>query len=470
MNVIIVGCGKVGHTIAKYLSVENHSITIIDKKAEVFDKVTESLDVMTLRGNALSARVLLEAGAKESDLIVCVAGNDETNILCALTAKRLGVRLTAARIRDPEYAVELMKFKSDLGLDLIINPEQQAAFEISRLIRFPTAKDIMTFVGGRVEIVAFDLAEGSPLDGRLISQIFAKIKIPVLLVTVERGGRVAVPHGDMELRRGDILRIAGAADDIMDFFRHIGIFNEKIRDIMVIGGGKITRYFCNFMARFSARLRIIEIDEERCQQLSEALPSALIIHGDGTDESVLESEHMGEMGAVVCLTDRDEENVIIAMYGKQQGVGKVVVKINHINADIVKKLNLGSVICPKLITSYNIIQFVRGMTVSKRSGSFRAMHKIVDKETAFWRGNNRAKTPGVDDLDIEALEFEVSESSKCLNIRLKDLPMKKEVLICCVVRNGNVIIPGGETEIHRGDNVIVITGGAQIEEFDDILK
>ncbi|GHU50183.1 potassium transporter peripheral membrane protein [Clostridia bacterium] len=454
MKIIVVGCGKGGYTIAKSLSEEGHDVVIIDKKNDVFDKVTESLDVMSLRGNALSANILLEAGAKQADLIVCVASNDETNILCAITAKRLGVKKSVARVRDPEYAVELMQFRKDFGLDMIINPEQQAAFEISRLLRFPTAQDIITFVSGRVEIIAFPLGADNLLANKVVSQIFAKIKMPVLLVSVEREDGVFIPHGDMTLLEGDLLRVAGRPDDIMDFFRYIGIFSERIRDVMIIGGGKITRYLCDYMHKYNAKIKIIEIDEEQCNELSENLPNALIIQGDGTDEAVLESENLEEMGAVVCLTDRDEENVVTALYAQQCGVGKLIIKVNHINIEIIKKLNLGSVICPKNLTCYQIIQYVRRLNNSAGRSSIRAMYKIVDNEG---RG-------------LETLEFEITEFSRALHIPLKDLRLKKDALICCIVRGSNVLIPCGSTEINENDNVIVVVDGESIDEFDDILE
>jgi len=453
MNIIIVGCGKVGYTIAKYLSEEGNDLVMIDTKIDTFDKIVETLDVMVVRGNGLSGKVLEEANVRNADLAICVTSSDETNILCCMTAKRLGAKYVIARVRDPEYALELDHLKKDLGLDMIINPEQQAAFEIARLVRFPSASGIETFVGGRVEIISFRVAEDSRLANKSILQSFSKRRPDVLLTSVERKSEAIVPHGDFVLLADDIVRVMGHPTAISDFFKDLGLVTNKVKDATVIGGGKITFYLADILARHNVKLKIIEIDEEKCRRLSEEIPDAIVIQGDGTDEDILKSENIGQSGVLICLTDRDEENLVVALYSRQCGVPKTILKLNHINLELVRNLGFDSVICPKNITAYKIIQYVRGLKNSEGSSLIQTMYKIVETETDR----------------IEALEFNVSANAKYLRVPLRDLRIKKGILVGCIVRRGNIIIPSGLTEIHEKDSVIVIAKNEELVSLDDIL-
>jgi len=453
MNIIIVGCGKVGYTIAKYLSEEDNDIVMIDTKLDTFNKILESLDVMVLKGNGLSAKVLTEANVAEADMAVCVTSSDETNILCCMTAKRLGAKYVIARVRDPEYAVELDLLKEDLGLDMIINPEQQAALEIARLVRFPTASGIETFVGGRIESVAFRMTEENPLAHQTVLQSFAKRRPDVLLISVERKAEALVPHGDLTLLPDDMVRVMGRPAAVSEFFKEMGIVSGKVKDAMIIGGGKVTFYLGNILMDYNVRLKILEIDEGTCAHLSEEMPDAIVIQGDGTDEDVLKSENIGSAGVVICLTDRDEENLVVALYARQCGVTKTILKVNHISLDLVRGLGFDSVICPKNITAYKIIRYVRGLKNSAHKSSIQTMYKIAETE----------------EDRIEALEFNATSAERCLHTPLKDLRLKKGVLVGCIMRGGTAIIPSGLTEIHEGDAVIIVAKNEELSTLDDII-
>jgi len=453
MKIIIVGCGKVGYTIAKYLSEEDNDVVMIDTKLDSFNKILESLDVMVVKGNGLSAKTLEEANIREADMAICVTSSDETNILCCMTAKRLGAKHVIARVRDPEYALELDHLKNDLGLDMIINPEQQAALEIARLVRFPTATGIETFVGGRVESVSFRVTEENPLAHKTVVQSFAKRKADVLLISVERKGGVFVPHGDMELLPDDIVRVLGQPKAVSEFFKELGIVHSKVKDAMIIGGGRITRYLARILANDNMEIKILEIDEDKCVYLSEELPDAVVIQGDGTDEDVLRSEDISRAGVVICLTDRDEENLVVALYSRQCGVQKTILKVNHINLELVKNLGFDSVICPKNITAYKIIRYVRGLKNSVGRSQIQTMYKIAET------GDDR----------IEALEFRIASAERCLHTPLKSLRLKEGVLVGCIVRKGGVIIPSGATELHEGDSVIVVAKNEELVTLDSIL-
>lgn len=453
MNIIIVGCGKVGYTIAKNLSEEGNNVVIIDKKVDIYDKIIESIDVMLVRGNGLSAKVLVEAGVAEADLVISVTSGDETNILCSLTAKNLGAKRTIARVRDPEYALELYAFRHDLGIDMIINPEQQAAREISRILRFHAANDIETFVGGKVEMVSFEVLNEDFFVNKSIEQSFHKMKHQIILATVMRNNEPIIPHGSLVLHEKDIVSVMGRPSEVSNFFKHIGKSTQKVKDALIVGGGKIAYYLGESLSRHNIKIKIIEIDDEKCLELSEALPKALIIQGDGTDEEVLNSENFTQAGAIVCLTERDENNVIIALNAMQMGIEKVIVKINHINQNMVRNLGLNSIICPKNITAYQIIRYVRGL--SQAAGNeIISMYRIIDTEDGI----------------IEALEFNISTQMKFLDTPIKDLKIKQGVLIACVVRENDIIVPNGTTEIKKNDSIILMVKNENISTIEDIFE
>lgn len=462
MKIIIVGCGKVGHTIAKSLSAErNVDITIIDSDQEVIEKSQESLDVMLIKGNGLSENNLIMAGAKDADLIISVTDADETNILCCISAKYLGTKHTIARVRDPEYALELNKLWRELGIDMVINPEQQTAREISRLLRYPSADDIVTFLSGRVELVSFKVSEAPHFFvGESVKHIFYKKKTNVLLAMIERNNNALIPNGDLVFEKDDLIKILGRPSDVMNFFALAGMKQEKINDITIIGGSKIAYYLVELLHRHTSRtqIKIIEKDKDKCNALCETLcesnPRCLIIRGDGTDEDFLLSEDIESTGAVICLTNRDEENIIISLYSLQIGIKKAVAKINHIHQSMIKSLRLGSIVCPQNITADQIVQYVRGLTDAEESSSIITMYNVFDN----------------DDTRVEAIEFNISERAKCRDMQLKDMKIKKGILIGCIVRNSNIIIPTGDSSILNGDKVIVITKTKGVYEIDDILS
>lgn len=460
MKVIIVGSGKIGYTIAKVLSPEKDvNVTLVDTNPAVFSDLAEPIDVIFIAGSGLNEKTLLEAGAKEADLIVCTTNADEVNVLCCIMAKHLGTKHTAARVRNPDYALEFNKLWKSLGIDMVINPEQQTARKISRLLRYPTADDVDTFIDGRVELVSFKVSETPDFFiGKSVSQIFNK-NMGIILATVERGNQAIIPHGDLIFEKCDVINILGRPSNIMSFFIHIGK-KPKTQEMMIIGGGKITYYLAELLNRHTIKtnIKIIEKDREKCEALCEALSAinrhCLFIHGDGTNEELLNAEEIKNMNALACLTDRDEENAIISLYGLQMGVKKVITKVNHINQNMIKDLGveLGSIITPQKITSDIVVRYVDGLK-GVTGSNIRTMHRIFSG----------------DDGNVEAIEFQVNQKARCLDIPIKDLYLKQGILIGCILRDSTIIIPSGETQIQMNDNVIIVAQGSNIQELDDIL-
>lgn len=450
MKIIIIGDGKVGYSLAETLSREDNDVVIIDKNDEALQKASENLDVMCIKGNGVNAGVMIEAGVKQADLVIAATSRDELNMVCCLTAKRLGAEHTVARIRDPEYANELSLLKHELGLDLVINPEQAAAGEIARLLSFPSAVNIEVFARGRVEIVEILADEDMPIIGMQLRNISKTISSDILVGAVMRGEELLIPNGDYEIQKGDTLYIVGSPSSVYNFCKQIGRCTQKIRNIMVIGGGLIAYYLVQYIKKTDMKAKIIEKNKERCMELTELLPDTLIIHGDGTDESLLLSENLRDMDAFICLTGNDEENLMTAFSAKQLGVGKVIAKVTRNNyPQLVKKMDIDNVINPKLITINYILRYVRGMKNAK-GNPVETLYRII---------NGKA----------EAIEFIAGASTRFLNIPLKKLKLVKNTLVVAIARKGRIIIPHGDDAIKSGDSVIVITMNGGLTDLNDIL-
>lgn len=451
LNIIIVGCGKVGTTLAKELAYEKHNIVIIDTDPEKLDEVGNSLDVMCVEGQGESVSVLKEAGVETCDILIAMMRSDELNLLTCLIAKRLGAKNTIARVRNPVYADAINLIKDDLGLSLYINPERAAAREISRLLRFPTAIGVETFAKGRVEIMKYCIPEGSMLRNVPICQLKPRLKMSVFICAVERGDDVFVPTGDFILREGDIISIVAPAREANEFFTKVGAVAQKIRDVLIIGGGRITYYLSKLLTDSGFRVKIIEQSKERCEELCELLPEAMIINGDGTNHYLLHEEHIENADAVVSLTGVDEQNVLISMYAhKQAPEAKIVTKIKHFDFDnLLRDMPIGSVVYPKYITADNVLRYVRVMHNSW-DAKMESLHRIVDDR-------------------VEALEFRVRQVSEAVGITFAEMDIRKGTLIACITRDGRTFTPGGNDMIKVGDTVIVVTTYKGISRLEQIL-
>lgn len=451
MKIIIVGDGKVGFTLAEHLSQEEHNVTVIDTNDDALRHASESLDVMCVKGNGASISVLKESGAESADVLIAATSLDEINMVCCLTAKQLGAKFTIARVRNVEYAMELSHMKRELGIDLAINPENATAVEISRLLRFPSAANIETFCRGRVELMGFRVREGDFLADQPLSAQTNKIReLPMLLCAAEReDGEVIIPDGTFIPRVGDRLYLVGQPAGLTAFFRLLGRHIPKLHSAFILGGGRISHYLSNILLKMGMQVKIVERNPERCRHLSDVLPQALIIQGDGTDQELLEEENASASDAFIALTDRDEDNIIISLYAMQQGIPKVVAKSNRQNyAGIAHAAGLDSVISPKLITAGQILQVVRGMQNSKGS-VMNALYKIADGHA-------------------EAMEFVANETTRYQGVPLKELKLKKGILIAVLVHNGRIIIPDGSAVISAGDTVIIVSRSHGILDINDI--
>jgi trk system potassium uptake protein TrkA len=453
LKIVIVGNGKVGFSLAEQLVREKYDVIIVDMREDTLRRAADALDIMSVKGNGISAATLIEAGVPDADLLVAATNSDEINMVCCLTAKHLGAKYTIARIRNPEYNTGLSDLKRNMGIDMVINPENATAVEISRLLRFPPAANIETFCRGRVELIGFRLLEEDFLVNRPLHALSDQVKqLSLLFCAVERpGGEVVIPNGSFVPQAGDKLYLIGRPSSLDQFFRLLGRYSPKVKSVFIVGGGKISLYLSDVLEKMKMRVKIVEIQEERCRFISERLPHTTVICGDGTDQELLESERLTASDAFVALTDRDEDNLILSLYAMQKGVQKVVTKSNRQNyAGIAQTIGLDSVISPKLITAAQILQVVRGMQNSQGS-VMNTLYRIADGSA-------------------EAMEFTASANTRHLGVPLRDLHLRKGILIAVLARGGDIIIPEGSSSIQEGDSVILISRDLRILDLNDIYE
>ena len=451
LKIIIVGCGKVGANLVDQLSKEGHDITVIDKKAEKIQDITNIYDVMGLVGNGASYSTQMEAGIEETDLIIAVTDSDELNLLCCTVAKRVGKCAAIARVRTPDYSEETGYLREQLGLALIINPELEAAREVARILYLPTALEVNSFALGQAELVKFKVPEGNLLNGLSLAYLGKNITNDILICAVERNGEVYMPNGDFVLHSGDVVSFVSERHIARDFLKQIGLATRQVKDTMIIGASKAAYYLAKELLNMGISVKIIEKEKENCESLSVKLPKAIIINGDGTDPDILKEEGIETVQSFIPLTGIDEENIMLTLYAKQVSKAKVVTKINRVNyKQVINNLDLGSLVYPKYITSEAIIAYVRAKKNSMGSNI----------ETLYHMFDSR----------VEAIEFIVEENSKVSGVPIKDLKLKKDVLISFINHNGHIIIPTGNDEIEDGDTVMIVTKNTGFTDIDDIVR
>lgn len=401
-------------------------------------------------GNGASIATLYEAGIEEADVFIAITGSDELNLLCCMFAKKAGHCHTIARVRNPSYSHELEFIKKQTGISTIVNPEMAAAMEISHLLRFPGASKIDTFADGRVRLIKCALTEAQGMDSMAIRDILSRLGSDVLVCAVERGADVLIPNGDFVLRNGDQVTFLATQERARDFFQKINLPVRPVKNALIVGGGAIAFYLSQELLENKVRVRIVERDPARCIQLAEELPEAQILNEDGSNRDFLLSEGLGSAEAFVALTNIDEENVLLTLFAKKHSKGKLVTKINRLEFDdIISGLELGSIVYPKYMTCDYIVQYVRALQ-NEAGSNVKTLYRILDDR-------------------VEALEFTVHEESKATGVPLSRLRLKQNLLLCCIMRGEQILIPRGGDEIQVGDNVIVVTLEHGLHDLRDIV-
>lgn len=452
LKIIIVGCGSVGSALAEQLVREGHNLTLIDQNPEVLHSITNLYDVMGVIGNGASYSVQIEAGIKDTDLLIAVTNSDELNLLCCTIAKQVADCNAIARVRTPDYNEETNYLREKLGLAMVMNPEYEAAKETARVLYLPTALEVNSFAHGQAELIKFKVPEYNVLDGKPIyslSRDYPTTK--VLICAIEREGNVHIPSGDFVIHTGDILSFVSNRRNAKLFLDQIGFNTKQVKNTMIVGGGKAAYYLAQQLLNMGISVKIIERNIKRCEDLSVLLPNAIIINGDGTDTDLLKEEGIEYMESFVPLTGVDTENVMLTLYAKQVSNAKVITKINRSTfKNVINELDLGSVVYPEQITSEAIIKYVRAKEDSYNS-NIQTLYHMFDSR-------------------VEAIEFLVEKDSPATNTPLMELTLKKNLLISFINRNGSIIIPSGQDCIQIGDTVMIVTTNTGFDDLEDILE
>jgi len=452
MKILIAGGGKVGSALARQLSIEGYDLTLIDSNQHVLESNMQRYDVMAVHGNCASMDTLVEAGIKETDLLIAVTNADEVNLLCCLTAHDINPNLhTIVRIRNPEYSNQAYKMRESLALSLVVNLEKQAAVEIERLLMYPGFLKRDTFAKGRVEIVELRIDAKSKLCNIPLNSLNSVVKCSVLVCTVLRNGVASAPDGNFVLLEGDRLFVTAPTANLTTLLKNLGVITHRVKRIILCGGGRISYYLSQRLIGSGISIQIIEQNKDRCVQLAELLPSACIVNGDASDQNLLESEDLDDCDALITITGLDELNMVISLYGNSQGVPQIITKLSRVeNSRILDSLPLGSIICPKELCCNTIVRYVRAL--HKQSGAAVAIHSIADGQA-------------------EAVEFMVDSTTLHCHEKLKDLKFKKNVLVVCITHGAETEIPNGDSSFVEGDTVIVVTSSdAVIYQLNDIFE
>jgi trk system potassium uptake protein TrkA len=451
MDIIIVGGGKVGSTLAGILC-DEHNVTVIDTNETRIQKIINDSDVKGIVGNCLQTAVLEEADVDKCKIYIALTDSDEVNILSCLIAKKMKARHCIARVRNPEFNKQLVFMREELGISMMVNPDYNSANEIAKVLRYPDAINIDNFAKGRVDLAEIRITSGSILENIALSQLSKRLRLDILICAVQRGDDVIIPNGNFVLHSGDKIHVTASHSNMVKFFKSISsAYREKrVKSAVLIGGGRVGYHLAQHLREMGIKVKIIEIDEKRCFELSERLDKVNVICGDGTNQDIIREERVYDADAVVTLTGIDEENILMSLLAKNNGVNKVVTKVNRMNLmQLSETLNLDSVISPKSIMVDQILQYVRAKQNST-GNNITTLYRLV---------NDR----------LEAMEFVVREEKDYLGVPLKKLKLRSGILIASIVRGNELIIPKGDDCILLNDSVVVVTTNRGFEDLKEIF-
>lgn len=450
MNIVIIGLGTIGETVLKSLSGEGHTITIIDGNKNKVESLIEKYDVFGVVGNGACMDIQKEAGVENADLAIVLTNSDELNVFACLVAKRLGVQNTIARVRNPDYQQQIIEMKDTLGLSMIVNPEMETAQEIFNLINLPSIEQVEHFAKGKALLVEIYLEKGCSLIGESLITMSKKVNTRVLICAVQRGDQVIIPSGNFVFEEGDCVHFTSDASSLDDFLREVNIVSSPLKRIMIIGGGRIGFYLAEMLSSKKYEIKLMASNLEEAEELAETLPKVTVIHGNGTQHDLLIEEGIEAMDAFVAITKIDEENMIASMFANKMNVKKTISQIKNDSLyDMLSELDIDNNVSPKNIVANKIISYVRALA-NKRGSNILTLYRLVNNQ-------------------VEALEFLAKKEEKFFNKPLRTIKTKDNCLIACIIRDGKVIIPDGNSSIQLGDNVIVVTTHKSFDDLNDIL-
>ena len=451
MKIVIIGIGTIGHTILKSIDRVSHTITVIDENKEKIESVIEHYDVFGVVGNGASREIQQEAGVSSADLVIVLTKSDELNIYACLVAKNIGAKNTIARVRNPEYRGQIMDMQDSLGISMIVNPEMDTAREIFHLINLPSIAQIERFAKGRALLVEIEVESGNMLIGETLISLGRSLKTKVLICAVQRGKDVVIPTGNFEIKEGDRIYFTADANSLAAFLTEINLVRSPLKSVMIVGGDKVGFYLADMLSSKRYKIKLIENDKKRAEELATILPKITVIEGNGTQHELLIEEGIEAMDAFVALTNIDEENMIVSMFANKMRVKKTITQIKNDSLyAMLDELAIKNNVSPTNIVANRILSYIRALDNSRGSNVL-TLYRLVNNQ-------------------VEALEFAVKKQSKLLHQPLKDLKLKRECLIACIIRGEQVIIPNGSSTIELGDNVVVVTTHKNFDDLSDIFE
>ena len=432
MNILILGAGDIGFQLCKRLSPERHNITIIESDTQKANRAKEYLDAFVIEGDATGYKQLEEGNIQKADVVAALTNNDEVNLMACRIAKKYGVEVTIARVRNPDYCSPgFVLSKEELGADYIVQPERQTAKAIVRLIRQSSATDIIEIHSGKIRMFGIRLDDNSPLLHTPLKELGSVFSDPpTTLVAIKRRQFTIIPRGDDILVKGDQVFLITHPDNMEKVLANFGKADSKVEDIMIIGGGLIGRYIAEELQK-EINVKIIEQDEKKSIFLAEKLKKTLVINGDGSDLDLLTLESLQDMDEFITVSGDDETNIITSLLARHLKVPRTITLISKLEySSLAPSIGMDAVISKQLITVNSIQKFIRRQQV------------------AFF-----AEIPGV---DAEIIEYIAGEKSKIIRKPLKDTHFPNHSVIGAVLKkDGMLEIPKGDTHIEAGDKVVV---------------
>lgn len=453
MKIIVVGCGNIGYAVIDLLCREGHDVVAVDTRQDRLKNANAEFDIMCVGGDGADRDVLEAAGVSDADLLLALTETDERNLMICLIGKKCGAKHTIARVRNPLYDKQIHLMQEELGLSLVVNPEYAAAVAITRLLKLPSAIETEVFARGKIELSKFKLEKDNILCDTSLKEISSKVHCDVLIPIVERGNDVIIPTGDFVLRAGDKISVMATPKNIVTFYKGLKLYTKQVESVMIIGGSSTAIYLAKQLTAIGIRVKIVDRDRSCCEDLCEKLPNVYVANGDATDRSTMIEEGLMDTQGVICLTEMDEQNIMLALYAKQiNPKAKVITRIHRMNYDdMISGWDLGSNVYPRKTVAEDVVRYVRAMSNSMESSNVETLHRLVDGR-------------------VEALEFNIHEESRAVGVPFAQLDTRDNLLIGAINRNGRIIIPGGTDEIMIGDTVIVITTDPGLLSIDDILR
>lgn len=451
MRIVIIGLGKIGRAVLENLAEEDQTITIIDQNRDIVEELIEKYDVYGVMGNGACIDIQEEANVQDADLVIALTNSDELNILACLVAKKLGAMGTVARVRNPEYRRQILDMKDELGISMILNPEKETSNELFNLISLPSVAKLEIFARGRVSLVAIVVEKGCALIGETLITVGKKFRTKVLICAVQRGEKVYIPSGNFVIEEGDRIHFTSDARSLGDFLAQINLVKSPLKNVMIVGGSNVGYYLADELSKKKYTVKLIEQDKNRAALMAKELPKVNVVCGDGTKHELLVEEGIEAMDAFVSLIGIDEENIILAMYANKQNVRKTITKIDRNELiGMLKEVGIDHNVSPKDIIAARVLSYIRALS-NTRGSNIITLYRLVNNQ-------------------VEALEFVAKKQEDIYDIPLKDLKIKQNCLIACIIRNNEVIIPDGNSFIQLNDNVVVVTTHKNFDDLTDIFE